>query len=308
MTHNGEHDSTLPESLCEHLRLLASDPNVPVHFDPEEPWLYLDWGSEGRGQIGINFCFSCGSPGSANLREVTDDTVSIPDEKLRHLLDGVETVEQALDRLGPPDADIADGWTDPGSGIHVDEPRFGLFRTLTWSQLSDSLEVTLIDMGLNGIDLWVEPKPTRLCEHMRVMASDPDVPISFDPAERQFYLSCEGEARTDRITVRFCSSCGVSMPRSVERYVDVAAIPDENLRPLLAGVRAVEHALNRLGPPDAEFRGGRTYAAGDPYEPKHGPFRTLTWSKLSDSMEVTLIDMGSDGIQFLFWSEPDAEV
>ena len=84
-----------------------------------------------------------------------------------------------------------------------------------------------------------------------------------------------------------------------------AAVQPEEVRRLLEVLREVntlEDALKILGPADPDYTGGLTVL--DPERGGEGPtlesFRTLTYTRLSDTLDVVLTDLHKERVSIKF--------
>jgi hypothetical protein len=94
------------------------------------------------------------------------------------------------------------------------------------------------------------------------------------------------------------------MPRSrrAELFAYVAEAEVERLDELTSTIRSVDEAVRAFGPPERDIAAGmreRTPERGG-QPPRVVSHRVLSFSRLSDTADVQLIDCGPDGIRFSY--------
>jgi hypothetical protein len=107
-----------------------------------------------------------------------------------------------------------------------------------------------------------------------------------------------------RLNIYHCPFCGGAMPRSrrAELFAYITQAEVERLDELTRGFRSVDEAVCALGPPDTDIAVGhreRTPARGR-QPPRVTGHRTLTFSRLSETADVHLIDCAPEGIRFTY--------
>lgn len=129
---------------CRFLHNATSDSSGPFIFDAElNEFRVQRVGSDGaRREFMIYHCPFCGGAAPRSRRETLfADIPSSESERLFALTRGLNTVAEAIERLGEPDEDHPTGYriTTPGKTT--------AFRVLRWHKLSDTAYVELVDYG-----------------------------------------------------------------------------------------------------------------------------------------------------------------
>jgi hypothetical protein len=137
------------------------------------------------------------------------------------------------------------------------------------------------------------------CDLIPRLAREPDVPIVFDDAMHEFHLVFGHESRS-RATIYHCFSCGGAMPKSrrEEHFATITDTETIRLKALTKAIRSLEDAIKQFGPPDHDLPDGETVVSpGSGGEPDHvRTYRTLLYSRLSETAEVVITDYAPRGI------------
>jgi hypothetical protein len=155
-----------------------------------------------------------------------------------------------------------------------------------------------------------DPKPNSnsetgapcACRHLQQAADEPANPVVFDAKMNEYHLThldLAGTGRHGHSIIRYCYWCGGAAPRS-KHGTFVAHITDaesRRLQELGAGVKTVEEAVAKFGPPDEDHAEGlRTKSPASDTEPSVvRSYRLLRYTGLSETANVTFTDSGPDG-------------
>jgi hypothetical protein len=132
-----------------HLDRAANDPDSPITFNEELNEFNLEYsvvGSERKGRLRIYHCPFCGGTAPKSKRRLLFAAISNAEERrLRDLVKDVQTVDDAIAILGPPDLDRLDG-----QGAMLPEgpdtsPTREWFRVVTYTQFSETADLRLTD-------------------------------------------------------------------------------------------------------------------------------------------------------------------
>ncbi|TAK19469.1 MAG: hypothetical protein EPO40_33155 [Myxococcaceae bacterium] len=149
---------------CDYLSHAADDPRSPIVFDPklneynfEYPSLRSD--EAGKAYLRIYHCPFCGGAAPESKRDQLFAVIS-PEEKrrLNQLLSGIKSVEDAFSVLGTPDHDDPHGLTAQRPEREGSAPTRQSYRSLTYSQLSDTADVILTDYRADGVHIALQGK------------------------------------------------------------------------------------------------------------------------------------------------------
>ena len=162
------------------------------------------------------------------------------------------------------------------------------------------------------------PKPTFAsvtdvqctCGYLQRSSERPELPIVFDERTNEFHVvwPSENEDHPNYLVVYHCPFCGGTAPES-KRDTLFAAISDaeaRRLNELLAAIKTVGDAIEKLGPPDQDFpHGASTHTPEkDGNAPDTRYFRTLRYSHLSETVDVQLIVYRDDRVELSFFGKP----
>jgi hypothetical protein len=138
----------------------------------------------------------------------------------------------------------------------------------------------------------VTTKPCT-CNWPLDVSREPHNSVHFDEATGEYeFLTQSG----GRLNIYHCPFCGGAMPRSRrgELFAYISEAEVARLDELTRGISSVEEAVRILGRPDTDMAAGmreRTPARGR-RPPRVSTHRVLTFSRLSDTADVQLIDSG----------------
>ncbi len=149
---------------CHYLAHAADDPRSPIVFDPklneynfEYPSLCSD--EVGNASLRIYHCPFCGGAAPPSKRALVFAVIS-PEEqqRLNQLLVGIKSVEDAFRVLGRADHDDPHGLTVQQPEREGAAPTRRGYRSLTYSQLSETAEVILTDYPASGLHVTFQGK------------------------------------------------------------------------------------------------------------------------------------------------------
>jgi len=156
--------SSITDELCScgYLEGQATDPDSPIVFSPETNEYHFEYkapNAEGKGMLVIYHCPFCGGAAPESTRDQLFAQITAEEEnRLNECLEGIITIEDAINKLGPPDHD------DPrGVGIKAPEedgsaPNIQSFRCLTYNNLSDSADVYITDYLRDRVHITYQGK------------------------------------------------------------------------------------------------------------------------------------------------------
>jgi hypothetical protein len=135
------------ECTCGYLQRASDRPELPIVYDETTNEFHFTWASDGGGEpnaLVIYHCPFCGGTAPESKRATLFAVVSDAEGKrLNELLGEIKTLDDAIEKLGPADRD-----SPTGAAIEVPEkdgspPSRRYFRTLTYTNLSDTADVQL---------------------------------------------------------------------------------------------------------------------------------------------------------------------
>jgi hypothetical protein len=134
------------------------------------------------------------------------------------------------------------------------------------------------------------------CGYLERASDQPSNPIVFDAEMNEYVFTHLDKGES---IIRHCPWCGGAAPRS-KRDTFFAYITDaerSRLRDLAAGVKTVNDAIARLGPPNEDHpHGYRTESKATDTEPSViRSYRLLRYTGLSETANVTFTDSGPEG-------------
>jgi hypothetical protein len=154
------HSVTDVPCRCGYLQRESEEPATPILFDEEMHEFHI--AHQNGGYAVIYHCPWCGGVGPRSKRARFFATITNAEsERLQRLTSGLTSVEEAIARLGKPDGQDVRGTTILTPATRREPPTVRTYRTLRFSKLSDTAEVTLIDYGPKGIGFSFQGKPLR---------------------------------------------------------------------------------------------------------------------------------------------------
>jgi len=148
--------TTVP-CACSYLSRAADEPDSSIVFDADMNEYKF---RVGPGHMIIRHCPWCG--GTAPKSKRSSLFAQITDAEMRRLgalTKGIKTVEEAIEKFGPPDNDRPAGMTIKSPGTGTTPETVESHRVLTYNGLSDTATVSLVDYGPSrGLGLTLSGK------------------------------------------------------------------------------------------------------------------------------------------------------
>jgi hypothetical protein len=167
-----------PECRCGTLENFAQEPAVPIVFDPELNE-YQIRGTDGAGRetrVMIYHCPFCGGRTPRSRRdELFMHITAAEHERLKGILQNLETLSDVLAALGPPDSDQRLGYSETATS-KKGRSSTKLYRLLTYTGLSKVADVLVtvhpterVGFGFRGkpIERKARPQPKRTLGKLR---------------------------------------------------------------------------------------------------------------------------------------------
>ena len=135
---------------CGFLERAADDPNLPIRFDPLVGEYHFEFPSpcageacpEAKAQLTIYHCPFCGGAAPPSKRDTLFTNISDQEAaRLYRLFEGMDTLEEVVRALGPPDDDMERGLTVREPEKEGKPPTLRTYRTLRYTRLSDNADV-----------------------------------------------------------------------------------------------------------------------------------------------------------------------
>jgi hypothetical protein len=134
---------------CRYLETWSAEPGSPLVFDEtlNEYQIRYEHGST-RCEMRVRHCPFCGGAAPRSKRaSMFAHITSAETQRLLALTKDLRTVADAIERFGPPDEDLAGGFTTNTREKGLQPPTVSSYRTLRYKQLSETADVTLVDYG-----------------------------------------------------------------------------------------------------------------------------------------------------------------
>ena len=153
---------------CGYLERASNDPDLPIRFESRDGGYQFNFppaGECGLSMLVIYHCPFCGGATPRSNRELLFHAIPrVEEERLLNLLRPIESVEDALERLGEPDEDRRMGMASKLQEAEGRPGRIQYERTLRYRSLSEIAEVEIIEgaggrvsFGLSGKRKVVPP-------------------------------------------------------------------------------------------------------------------------------------------------------
>ena len=141
---------TTVRCTCDYLQRAAAEPFSPIVFDAEVNEFDIAHttpaGVECRARI--YHCPWCGGAAPRSLRgPLFAQITSHESTRLQDLCESLPSVEAAIAKLGPPDSDLATGFTTETPASDTKPATSVSYRVLVYTALSDTADVRLTDFG-----------------------------------------------------------------------------------------------------------------------------------------------------------------
>jgi len=147
----------------------------------------------------------------------------------------------------------------------------------------------------------VTSKPC-VCGFLEAAAAEPNSMILYD--ERMCEYQFNRRDGSDSGPIYHCPFCGGATPKSKRAtfFARVTWAETARLKKLTSGITTVEEAIGRFGTPQHDRAEGITIQtpASDSEPSKTTSYRMITFTRLSETADVALIDYGVKGIKFTF--------
>jgi hypothetical protein len=131
---------------CGSLERAASEPSCPVSFSESVNEYRID-DSRG-GHLAIYHCFFCGGAAPKSKRAQLFATIPREEvERLAGLANGCATLDDVIRKFGKPDDDMDEGVGSITPEKDGKPPTVMYYRTLRYSNLSETAEVDFVDYG-----------------------------------------------------------------------------------------------------------------------------------------------------------------
>lgn len=186
---------------CAGLDISVDESNTPIVFDAQTNEYHLVYGDENQGIMVFYYCPFCGGrlPDSRRHRLFARITQAEA-TRLRTLIEGIRTIEDACRILGEPDTDLAQGETHMTPESASEPTQVDSYRTIRYSKLSDTAVVEFTDYRKDRVGVRFTAKPLE--EGQIEDATVAPIRTKESPALR--------DREHGRPTV-FCSFCGTSV-------------------------------------------------------------------------------------------------
>ena len=141
------------------------------------------------------------------------------------------------------------------------------------------------------------------CGWLENAANDPHVPVVYDRQVNEYHITRAGELG-GTLMIYHCPFCGGSAPKSKRDQLFATITHEEihRLQELVQDIKTVGQTLTRFGPPDEDLATGQGITSpekdGEPSRTQF--FRTLRYSKLSDTAEIEAVVYPEEQVQFAF--------
>jgi uncharacterized protein DUF6980 len=139
------------------------------------------------------------------------------------------------------------------------------------------------------------------CGYQERQSEEANIPIVFDAEVNEFHIAHPDGGQS---VIYHCPWCGGAAPRSQRDrlFAKVTMAESARLDGLTGTIRSIEEAIATFGPAQRDEAQGLIVEkpATDSQPPATSVYRTLTFTQLSDTADVVLIDYGPAGVRFTF--------
>ena len=146
----------------------------------------------------------------------------------------------------------------------------------------------------------VTTKPCK-CRWPQDVSAEPENGVQFDSDTKEYQLLTRSGGT---LTLYHCPFCGGAMPRSKrsEAFAHITEAELQRLAQLTAGLTSVDHAVQVLGKPQHDHPTGSAerWPAKGGRAPRVTSHRMLTFTRLSKTADVDIIDHGPLGVRVCF--------
>ena len=150
---------------CGYLERAADHPQSPIVFDVELNEFNIEYpdpddpDSINKATLRIYHCPFCGGVAPESKRGQLFAHLAFDEEqRICELVRGIRTLDEAIEKFGPPDDDNPSGLLESHPAADGRGPSRERFRTLTYANLSESAEVCLADSRTGAVKLILHGK------------------------------------------------------------------------------------------------------------------------------------------------------
>jgi hypothetical protein len=147
---------------CGYLERAADDPANPIVFDQqtsEYQFTYQEPGLDGRSMLVIYHCPFCGGAAPESRRDLLFAAISTAEQdRLAQVLAPIETIQQALDTLGPPQMDDFSVERNLRRDEPNNPPTIQRCRELLYTMLSEVADVRITENSTGRVSWMLSGK------------------------------------------------------------------------------------------------------------------------------------------------------
>jgi hypothetical protein len=147
---------------CGYLEKAADDPENPIVFDErtsEYQFIYQRSGEEGRSMSVIYHCPFCGGAAPESQRDRLFAAISDTEmDRIALLVGPIETIQQAIDKLGPPQMDSYGVIRNVRRDDPNNPPTIQRCRELLYTTLSEVADVRITEAPGNRVSFTLSGK------------------------------------------------------------------------------------------------------------------------------------------------------
>ena len=147
------HPQSVTAKLCScgYLEAAAAEPRGSILYDSQMGEYQLKR-PDGSGSGPIYHCPFCGGAAPKSKRASFFARVTWAEaSRLQRLTRGIGSVKEAIERLGKPTSDLAEGMAVQTPASDTAPSTTTTYRVVRWDSLSKTAHVDLIDYGIKGI-------------------------------------------------------------------------------------------------------------------------------------------------------------
>ncbi len=144
--------------------------------------------------------------------------------------------------------------------------------------------------GLNGGSRTNSPS-AGVCDHVEELAAKPGSCVRYVADQREYFIFGTGDLR---VCLFFCPVCGRKMPLHETKRCQKSGSEVARLERLVAGIKSIEQAIEKLGRPDAEDGPVSDHFYWKAERLPVGYRRCLCYKRLAKSVDVQVVEW-SDG-------------
>jgi hypothetical protein len=150
------------ECRCGGLELASQDPSIPVEFDAEtNEYEIVKKTDSYESRTLVRFCFHCGGRAPASRRASLFETVDKAEmARLSRLFNEITTIDEAIDKFGPPDQDLSAGVII--SDLGADGAEYEVARSVIYNKISKVADIRLTVRKDGKITIGFSGKPRKI--------------------------------------------------------------------------------------------------------------------------------------------------